>query len=322
MKIAPLPINEQQRLAEIKKLDILDTDSEERYDRITRMAKKLFNVQVAVISVIDDHRQWYKSKQGIEISEVPRDITFCSYTLSSPEILLVEDATQDERFAENPFVISEPNVRFYAGYPLKVTPNVILGTLCIFDDKPRIMNAEEIQIFEDFGKIVESELSGHAKSITDQLTGLSNRRGLEKIGNYLLGHAVREQMPVTVLFIDINDFKKINDTFGHKEGDAALIKIAQLLKNSIRGMDLLARLGGDEFCILFINLTDENAEVLISRIQNNLNIINKTIDNYQIRISIGVETAIPTSTSTIEDFLNLSDHKMYKDKIISKSSKK
>lgn len=315
MKAPAIPYNEKKRLDALRKLEILDTKSEERYDRITRMAKSIFRVKSAMVSLVDDHRQWFKSKQGTDLCETSREVSFCGHAINGSEIFVVEDATKDERFFDNPLVTGEPNIKFYAGYPLEIAEGFKLGAICITDDKPRTFSEEDKQILTDFGKMVEGELLEQLRSTSDQLTGISNRFGFNQISNYLLSYAVREKLPLTLLYIDIDNFKLINDKFGHHEGDQALKNISNLLLSSVRGMDVVARLGGDEFCVLYLNTRDEETSLFLDRIQENLEIMNKNLNkDYNLSISIGAETAVPTVHTTLEDYIKKADSKMYQAK--------
>ena len=130
------PKNEADRLHALRTLNILDTLEEERFDRVTRIAKRMFNVSIAVVSLIDEDRQWFKSKQGLDVFETPRDISFCGHTINQDELFIIPDASKDERFFDNPLVIDAPKIRFYAGYPLKLRPGIKIGTLCLIDPKP------------------------------------------------------------------------------------------------------------------------------------------------------------------------------------------
>lgn len=147
---APLPSNEPTRLATLQNTGLLDSEPEERFDRITRLAKAMFNVPIALVSLVDEDRQWFKSSCGLSgVAETPRDHAFCAHAILNDDLFVVPDALQDERFADNPLVVGAPNVRFYAGYPLK-TPmlngdgsQVTLGSLCVIDSKPRDLRLEE-----------------------------------------------------------------------------------------------------------------------------------------------------------------------------------
>src|SRR3989304_6783290 len=133
----PIPEEERARLSTLRELKILDTPAEERFDRITRIASRLFDVPIAVISLVDADRQWFKSCVGLSITETPREISFCAHAIMSDEIMYVSDTHADERFSDNPLVIGEPFIRFYAGCPLPGPDGRSLGTLCIVDRRPR-----------------------------------------------------------------------------------------------------------------------------------------------------------------------------------------
>src|SRR5690242_11997132 len=136
MQAPAKPKDEEQRLETLRALNILDTVPEERYDRLTRLAKRLFDVPIALVSIIDEDRQWFKSSMGVDAKETSREISFCGHAILGDEILEVPDATKDERFNDNPLVIENPNIRFYAGCPLAVANGSKIGTLCLIDDHP------------------------------------------------------------------------------------------------------------------------------------------------------------------------------------------
>jgi PAS domain S-box-containing protein len=144
MKRAPIPHEEVQRLAELKSLNILDTKPEETFDEITKMAANITQCKIALVSLVDQDRQWFKSKFGLEASQTPRDISFCGHAICQDDIFIVEDAEIDERFCDNPLFLGEPHVRFYAGVPLKTNTGHRIGTLCVID--PEKKELSEVQI--------------------------------------------------------------------------------------------------------------------------------------------------------------------------------
>ncbi len=158
MREPAMPIDETARLMSLHSLRILDTPSEERYDRLTRMAKRLFGVQIALVSLVDSDRQWFKSKQGLDACETSRAISFCGHAILSREPLIVNDARKDPRFADNPLVTGAPNIRFYAGYPIRDPGGFNIGTLCLIDPEPREMSSDDIEALRDMAEMVEDEI--------------------------------------------------------------------------------------------------------------------------------------------------------------------
>jgi len=165
--IAPaLPHDEQERLHDLRTIGLLDSPSEERFDRIVRLATRTLNVPIAYISFVDENRQWLKTKDQFqpckmswEEMETPRDTSFCGHTILQQEPLLIEDATADPRFRENPMVINEPNIRFYAGHPLKGPMGQNIATLCLLDNEPRTLSEHEYEAFVEMAGLAQRELS-------------------------------------------------------------------------------------------------------------------------------------------------------------------
>ena len=156
---ADTPSDEASRLAALHALGILDTPAEERFDRITRLAAALLDAPVALISLVDANRQWFKSCSGFDASETPREESFCAHAVLSRAPLIVPDALLDDRFAENPIVANLPRVRFYAGYPLFLPDGSCIGTLCILDTRPRDVDAEALERLRDLAALVVHELT-------------------------------------------------------------------------------------------------------------------------------------------------------------------
>ena len=140
---APIPDNDAQRLAALREYHILDTEAEEAYDDITALAAYVCNVPIAMISLVDESRQWFKSKLGLNEQETPRDVAFCAHAILQTEPLIVRDALKDSRFADSALVTREPHIRFYAGFPLATPEGFALGTFCAIDRKPRQLSASQ-----------------------------------------------------------------------------------------------------------------------------------------------------------------------------------
>ena len=155
---APIPQNEDRRIASLHEIKILDTEPNERFDRVTRLASALFNVPMAMISLVDEDRQWFKSCVGVSTRENPRDVSFCAHVVFSREPMIVADAFQDMRFADNPLVINEPRIRFYAGYPLILDDGSCIGTLCLLDTRPRTLDGPDLERLHDLADIAMQEI--------------------------------------------------------------------------------------------------------------------------------------------------------------------
>ena len=146
MKVPIQPENETLRLEYLNSLNLLDSEENVDIDRITDFIAKLFCVPIELVSIVDSHRQWFKSKVGLDVCETPRDISFCGHAILDTKPLIVTNALFDERFLDNPLVTGEPYIRFYAGAPLIAKTGVILGTLCIIDTQPRDFSENDTQI--------------------------------------------------------------------------------------------------------------------------------------------------------------------------------
>jgi GAF domain-containing protein len=161
---APVPRNERQRLKVLWEYSVLDTMPEEIFDDLTELAAKICEAPVAMITLVDEDRQWFKAKVGVSINETSRDISFCAHAITQPGLFIVPDASRDERFSDNPLVISDPKVRFYAGAPLVSPDGYALGTLCVIDKVPRELRAEQKQALRILARHVVSQLELRRRS--------------------------------------------------------------------------------------------------------------------------------------------------------------
>lgn len=316
MKSPETPKNESFRLQTLRSLKILDTPQEERFDRITRIAQRIYDVPIALVSLIDENRQWFKSCVGLNATETTRDISFCGHSILGDEIFVIPDATQDIRFADNPLVLNEPNIRFYAGYPLKAWNGEKLGTLCIIDQKPRNFSLQDLVTLQDLGSMVESEMAAIDLAMVDDLTQLANRRGFMLQAEQNLELCNREAIPASLIFFDLNKFKSINDQFGHAEGDRALINFAKVMRRSFRGSDLLARLGGDEFAVFMPKTSLALSEDILARFKHALDDYNAEAQRgYDILFCHGIVENILAQNLTLKELMAASDSLMYQCKV-------
>ncbi|MEP5764335.1 MAG: sensor domain-containing diguanylate cyclase [Halieaceae bacterium] len=309
------PAGEAQRLDALLQLKILDTAAEERFDRITRIAQKLFDVPIALVSLVDSNRQWIKSSCGLDAGETSRDISFCGHAILSDEVFIVPDASADERFADNPLVTEAPHIRFYAGCPLQALDGSRVGTLCIIDRVARELDDSDIKALQDLASMVENELAAVHMAILDELTGLASRRGFMCLAQKNLNIGKRTGMSSVVAYFDIDNFKKINEQLGHDAGDAALTFFASEMESVFRESDILGRLGGDEFVALMSNTTLVDAQLVVDRLQQRLQVHQESDAlGFELQFSYGFAETTGAEMDSIANMLSRADLIMYEDK--------
>ncbi len=315
MRQPAIPKNEEERIDTLHALNVLDTEPEERFDRLTRLARRLFGVPIALVSLIDEHRQWSKSAQGVERSESPRELSFCGHAILGNDVLLIPDTQLDERFHDNPHVTGEPHIRFYAGCPLKAPNGSKLGTLCIIDRVPREFGEDEKSMLRDLARMAEQEIAAFQLATMDELTLLSNRRGFEALSRHALELSRRLKKPAAFLYFDLDGLKPINDQFGHAEGDHALRSFAELLRHTFRESDVVGRLGGDEFAVLMTNASGAEIDNALERLEEAVDVQNnKAPRGYNLAFSFGKVTIDAAGHANVADMMIEADALMYKQK--------
>jgi diguanylate cyclase (GGDEF)-like protein len=311
VKTPSIPTDEKKRIEKLHSLQVLDTLPEERFERLTRMAKQMFNVPIALVSLVDENRQWFKSCIGLDVCETSREISFCGHSILEKSIFIVADATLDSRFSDNPLVTDEPHIRFYAGCPLQVSGHR-LGTLCIIDTRPRTFGEKYISLLKDLAAMVECELAAIHMATMDELTDISNRRGFMALAQHSINLGIRQIAPLILVFLDLDQFKDINDKFGHSAGDQVLVDFAVLMKKNFRSSDVFARIGGDEFAVLMSNTTQSQAEVAIEKFSGLLREYNQYKSRrYTVEYSYGIVEFEQNRHNNIEALLEDGDALMY-----------
>lgn len=156
MLSAQLPPDERRRLDALRLYDILDSEPEQSYDDLTYIASVICQMPIVLVSLVDEHRQWFKSKRGLDVAETPRETSFCAHAILDSGVMIVPDANQDQRFIDNPLVVGDPSIRFYAGAPLYSSDGLALGTLCVIDRVPRTLTIDQIKALEALARQVST----------------------------------------------------------------------------------------------------------------------------------------------------------------------
>ena len=447
MKVPDIPSSESERIAELRSYEVLDTEADVALDAITKLAAQILDVPITLISLVDGHRQWFKSRHGLGAKETSREISFCGHVVAQGEPLIVRDALDDPRFADNPLVTGEPHIRFYAGVPLRTPSGVDLGTLCAIDhvtrdltqmqidqlsllatlamarfeagrnraivrrvvdgvpgmlaywDKEqrcRFANAayeawfgvkpEELigrtmrellgpiyarnlphieaalrgerQAFEReipdpsggparqsqahyLPHLVAGEVQGFAVMVTDisaqkrieaelreaqaetlalathdSLTGLPNRLLAQERIARAVEHARRFRRRTAILFLDLDGFKAINDTWGHAAGDAVLKEVASRMRGSTRSSDTVARLGGDEFLVLLPEIEGaKSAATVAQKLLASMKATKFAVAGQELNVTFSVGGAVfPDHAGNVDELLARADAALYRAK--------
>ncbi len=275
----PIPVNERQRLKALRDLKILDTPPEERFDRVTRLARRVFGTSIALVSLVDEGRQWFKSRIGVDVAETPRDVSFCGHAILDDRVMVVPDARLDERFHDNPLVACDPNIRFYAGYPLSAPDGSKIGTLCVIDQKPRQMDAEDMHLLRELGRMVEEDLVAVDIATTDPVCQISNRRGFSELADHALNMCDRLGSAATLLFFELD----IEEGAGDEASKRALVEFSQLLSVTFRSSDVIGLIGPYRFAALLIGTDEDKYENALHRLRECVSQANRADDaDYQL----------------------------------------
>ena len=258
MKTVPHPADETERLKTLHALRILDSAHEERFDRITRIARRVFDVPVSIVGFVDRERLWFKSACGIALRETPRDTSFCSATILSDEIMLIPDAMRDPQWADFPPVNAEPGVRFYAGHPLYSAEGRRIGSFCIVDYRPRELSAEDVQLFRDLAALAQSEVlvprlrNAHLDVVferepfdahprIDPVTRFWRRQVIREILDRELHKARTERQPVGIMLIGVDGHDELEGLFGRARRDLVVSEAAHSVRSALRPYDSLGQ---------------------------------------------------------------------------------
>lgn len=308
------PSDEPARLAALQRYEVLDTRPETGFDQITHLLKTLLKVPITAISLIDDNRQWFKSKQGLSVCETRRDISFCTHTIQQSTPTIVPDARSDLRFKSSPLVTGDPHIRSYAGVPLITPDGYRVGSLCAIDTKPRDFSVEEIDLLCQLAGIVIQQLELRRIAAVDALTGAMTRSAFSVEAQSAISIWNRHRIESALIVFDLDHFKRVNDKHGHGMGDEVLKTVSANLAASLRPTDSFGRLGGEEFAVLLIGADLHEAVAAAERIRT---LIEQTsfASNSQLRItaSFGI-AALADGFETYVDWIKAADLGLYSSK--------
>lgn len=339
---AALEALEQERLNALHKLAIRDSQGEQQYDDLTRLASYICDTPMALISLVDKDRQWFKAKLGVDIDGTPRSEAVCAYTIQQPGLFIVRDATKDTRFSKFKMVKGAA-FRFYASAPISTADGHKIGSLCVLDSKPRDLTeeqksallvlsrsataylvireqvqqllrnaAEKREIQQDLlhkqGLLSEANRLLQELASTDALTGLPNRRVLE--ASLTEQQSGAPSKALSLLIMDVDHFKRVNDTYSHEAGDLVLKRLAAVLRSVTRQEDTVCRYGGEEFVVLLRGC--EHGPALAQAEPVRQSIAGDPGATFPVTISIGVATAGTENwVSSVSTLLSDADRALY-----------
>lgn len=334
MQIPPLTQDEPIRLAELRETGLLDTPIEDRFEALTRLAQRLFDVPIAAISLIDAGRQWFKSIQGLDAQETSRDVSFCGHTIQNREVMVVPDAREDPRFAANPLVTGPPHIVFYAGCPIRSRGGSHIASVCLIDTKPRHLTDEDKASLRDLAQMAQvqfdhstqqsfaNELIGQIETekrnaLIDPLTRLWNRDGIENQYAQQVSGCAEAALGMGVILADIDRFKLINDNYGHPVGDQVLRDFGRRLLCGARTCDHVGRYGGEEFIIVLGGCDSLGASRIIAeRLRRRVSEqpIHTEAGEISVTCSFGVYYVEPGVVMTPEEMISKADKALYRAK--------
>ncbi len=321
------------QLASIHQLDPFYTPLEERFERLTRLGRTALDLPVVAITAVRENRQWYKSVVGWQISELPLDDGLCGPIIEDGQPRIVADTLTDPLFAKKAIVTGAPNFRFYAGYPLRDASGMTVGTYCGFDTKPRETDEHFAKLLSDMGQLAERELlttdlcnaqtqliaklsEARRQAMFDVLTRVWNRRGGMDLLELAVNGADQDKEGFSICLMDIDNFKKINDQYGHPVGDQVLRKIAASIVASVRPHDIVCRYGGEEFLTILRGAGEEHCTEIAERIRINIQAlpIRTREGTVPMTVSIGVAVRSSNDDITAEQLIEHADQALYQSK--------
>jgi diguanylate cyclase (GGDEF)-like protein len=308
---------EIQRLRVLQSLELVDTPGEERFDRITRLAARVFGVAGAVFALADESRFWFKSKQGTALGQAARTASLCEQALHGDDVLVVQDTALDERAKQDPFARGEAQARFFAGVALKDADGRRLGVLCIFDPRPRELGVLDLQSLRDLGALLRTEMflkSGlqrrDGSGRLDAATGTWNRDGTyELLQNQIRGHLL-EHASIAVISMRVDNLHELG---AGRPGGSELVmgEVAQIIRRCMRSHDGLGRISEETFLVMLFNTNEhtmsDNARRICHAVASNLVLGSALID-----LRFGVSGYVPGGAHDADELVKIASRDLQK----------
>lgn len=327
---------ERRRLEALHHYQILDTPPDGAFDRVTALLALLLDVPIAIVSLVDTDRIWFKSAHGLDAEEVDRVPGLCASAVLQNGPYVIENAEVDPRSLANPLVAGELGLRFYAAVPLRTRDGYNLGVLTAIDVAPRRIGDREIRILQDLAQVVmdQMELRLAARQVRelhdelgqahedlkirashDALTGALNRSAILDHLDKTWALAVREGRPLALMMADVDRFKAINDDLGHLAGDHVLCEVTRRLTSVARASDAIGRFGGDEFLLVMYPCDAQRARVTAERIRSAVSAASISCRDVggecTVTLSAGVHSTVATPDDDVRHLLQQTDDALY-----------
>lgn len=343
-RLNDVAVIEEARLNALLNYWILETPAEPMFDDLARLAAQIADTPIAFLSFLDKQQQWNKAKIGWDLARIPLEESFATHILHRSDPVVIPDLRNEERFAQNPYVVGAPNIHFYAGIPLISESGHPVGVLCVLDDKPRAFNEQQVNglrmlarqamaLMEQRRHILlltgevtlrsDAEERSYWQARRDVLTGLPNRTlfaervedALQKARDTRAASGDKAHGGVAMLFVDLDRFKRINDTLGHAAGDIMLREVAARFTGALRPEDTLARIGGDEFTVLLPDLPTANYAAIVSQMLQRTLVRPISIQNQEFTVGASIGIAVsPRDGDDAATLLKHADIAMYQAK--------
>ena len=278
------PPADQFRVAALQRYKILDTPPCDDFSFLAELAAKLCGVPYAAVALVDAERVWLKAGHGLPLGSVPRQDSYCALAVLGDAATEIADLSADYRTAHLPMTVGAPHLRMYSGVALTSPDGFQIGSLCVMDSRPGALDEEQRRTLARLGRQVMAliELRANQRTLdssqreleqlalSDELTGLHNRRSLLQRLQFEVARAKRFRTPLSALMIDLDDFKGVNDGYGHAAGDMVLANVGRLLRESVRVIDIAGRYGGEVLCVVLPNTPREGAGKLAETLRAKL----------------------------------------------------